>query len=29
VCRERIYIAETWDPPGYRAPWVERIDDPP
>ncbi len=25
VERERIYIAEPWDPPSYRAEWVERI----
>jgi hypothetical protein len=25
VVRERIYIAEPWDPPGYRAQWVERF----
>jgi hypothetical protein len=29
VCSEWIYIAEPWDPPGYRAAWVERIDDTP
>jgi hypothetical protein len=26
VTRERIYIAEPWDPPAYRAEWVEPID---
>jgi hypothetical protein len=25
VSRERIYIAEPWEPPAYRAPWVERM----
>jgi hypothetical protein len=24
IVRERIYIAEPWDAPEYRAPWVER-----
>jgi hypothetical protein len=24
--RERIYIAEPWDPPTYRARWVEPLD---
>jgi SnoaL-like domain len=24
IIRERIYIAEPWDPPEYRAQWVER-----
>jgi hypothetical protein len=24
IIRERIYIAEPWDPPTYRAQWVER-----
>jgi hypothetical protein len=24
VVREAIYIAEPWDPPAYRAPWVSR-----
>jgi ketosteroid isomerase-like protein len=24
--RERIYIAEPWDPPTYRAAWVEPLD---
>jgi len=26
VVRERIYIAEPWQPPAYRARWVEPID---
>ena len=26
VVRERIYIAEPWDPPAYRARWVEPLD---
>jgi hypothetical protein len=26
VVRERIYIAEAWDPPAYRARWVEPVD---
>jgi hypothetical protein len=26
VTRERIYIAEPWDPPEYRARWVEPLD---
>jgi hypothetical protein len=26
VIRERIYVAEPWDPPAYRADWVEPID---
>jgi hypothetical protein len=26
VIRERIYIAEPWDPPAYRAAWVEPLD---
>jgi SnoaL-like protein len=26
VIRERIYIAEPWDAPGYRARWVEPLD---
>jgi hypothetical protein len=25
IARERIYIAESWDPPAYRAQWVERF----
>jgi hypothetical protein len=29
VWRERIYIAEPWDPPAYRAQWVEHFDDTP
>jgi hypothetical protein len=28
VVRERIYFGESWDPPVWRAQWVERIDDP-
>jgi hypothetical protein len=27
--RERIYIAEPWDPPSYRAGWVEPLDPDP
>lgn len=27
VVRERIYINEPWEPPSWRAPWVERIND--
>ena len=26
VVRERIYFAEPWDPPAWRAHWVERFD---
>jgi hypothetical protein len=26
VARERIYIAEPWDAPAYRAQWVEPLD---
>jgi hypothetical protein len=26
VTRERIYIAEPWDPPAYRSVWAEPID---
>jgi hypothetical protein len=26
VTRERIYIAEPWDPPAYRSEWAEPID---
>lgn len=26
VVRERIYIAEPWDAPAYRAGWAERIE---
>ncbi len=26
VVRERIYFAEPWEPPAWRAQWVERID---
>jgi hypothetical protein len=29
VVRERIYIAEPWDPPAYRARWVEPLDPDP
>lgn len=25
VVRERLYVAETWEPPGWRAQWVEPI----
>jgi hypothetical protein len=25
VVRERIYVAEPWDPPAYRAQWVEPL----
>ena len=28
VVRERIYIAEPWEAPTYRAPWVEPIEPP-
>lgn len=28
VVRERIYFGEPWEPPAWRAQWVERIDDP-
>jgi hypothetical protein len=27
VVRERIYFAEPWEPPAWRARWVERMDD--
>ena len=27
VVRERIYIAEPWEPPAYRARWTEPITD--
>ena len=27
VCRERIYIAEPWPAPAYRAAWVESLTD--
>jgi hypothetical protein len=27
VVRERIYINEPWEPPAWRAQWVERITD--
>jgi hypothetical protein len=26
VVRERIYLGEPWEPPAWRAKWVERID---
>ena len=26
VWRERIYIAEPWEPPAYRAQWIEPMD---
>jgi ketosteroid isomerase-like protein len=26
IVRERIYIAEPWDPPAYRAQWAETIE---
>src|SRR5688572_22987536 len=26
VVRERIYFGEPWEPPAWRAPWVERFD---
>jgi hypothetical protein len=26
VVRERIYFGERWEPPGWRAQWVERYD---
>src|SRR3954471_15531028 len=26
VVRERIYFGEAWDPPAWRAQWVERMD---
>ncbi|GAA0917945.1 nuclear transport factor 2 family protein [Virgisporangium aurantiacum] len=29
VVRERIYIAEPWDAPAYRAEWVEPLDSDP
>ena len=28
VVRERIYFGESWEPPAWRAQWVERIEDP-
>src|SRR5918999_479547 len=28
VVRERIYFGETWEPPAWRAKWVERMDGP-
>ena len=27
VVRERIYFGEPWEPPAWRARWVERMDD--
>ncbi len=27
VWRERIYIADPWDPPAYRARWAERLEE--
>jgi hypothetical protein len=27
VFRERIYVGEPWDPPAWRAQWVERMDE--
>lgn len=29
VFRERIYVGEPWDPPAWRAQWVERMDEEP
>ena len=29
VLRERIYFGERWEPPAWRAQWVERIDPDP
>ena len=26
VVRERIYFGESWEPPAWRAKWVERVD---
>ena len=26
VIRERIYFGEPWEPPAWRAQWVERFD---
>jgi O-glycosyl hydrolase len=26
VFRERIYFAEPWEPPAWRAQWVERME---
>jgi hypothetical protein len=26
VVRERIYFGDPWDPPAWRARWVERMD---
>ena len=28
VVRERIYFGDPWDPPAWRAQWVERMDGP-
>jgi SnoaL-like domain len=28
VVRERIYFGEPWEPPGWRAQWVEPMEDP-
>jgi hypothetical protein len=28
VFRERIYVGEPWDPPAWRAQWVERMSHP-
>ncbi|HEV2774870.1 MAG TPA: nuclear transport factor 2 family protein [Solirubrobacteraceae bacterium] len=28
VARERIYFGESWEPPAWRAQWVERMDAP-
>ena len=28
VVRERIYFGEPWDPPAWRARWVEHMDEP-
>jgi hypothetical protein len=27
VVRERIYFGEAWDPPAWRARWVEPMDE--
>jgi hypothetical protein len=27
VARERIYVTEPWEPPAWRAQWVERMDE--
>ena len=29
VVRERIYFGEPWDPPAWRAQWVEPMEEPP